>query len=142
MNTAVIEATSDWGDIFESALQASRTERPDQRVRVLLTTLFASMPEHHDLMVAGVQAFSQAQFDEDIGAPLREGLRAARREMAALLLDVSPQEIDDATAAGLGSILYNLVTGYVLQYLVEPDGLPTPDRAVEGLQMLACPGPG
>ena len=141
MNTAVIEATSDWGDIFESALRASRSERPDQRVRVLFTTLFASMPEHHDLMVAGVQAFGQAQFDDDIGVPLREGLREARREMAALFLDLSPEDVDDATAAGLGSILYNLVTGYVLQYLVEPDGLPSPDQAVEGLRLLVQPGP-
>ncbi|GHD18766.1 TetR/AcrR family transcriptional regulator [Nocardiopsis kunsanensis] len=141
MNTAVIEATSDWGDIFGNALQASRAERPSQRLRALFETLFASVPEHHDLMVAGVQAFGQAQFDEDIAAPLLEGLREARREMAALLLDLSPEEVDDATAAGLGSILYNLVTGYVLQYLVEPDGLPSPDQAVEGLHRLVQPGP-
>ncbi|MBE2999315.1 TetR/AcrR family transcriptional regulator [Nocardiopsis sp. HNM0947] len=141
LNTAVIEATGEWGDVFERALETSRTESPDQRVHVLLRTLFATLPENRDLMVASVQAFTQAQFDDDIGCPLREGIVRARREMAALLLDTTPDDVDDATAAGLGSMVYNVVSGYVLQYLVDPEGLPTVDQAVEGLHLLVRPRP-
>ncbi|WP_017613627.1 TetR/AcrR family transcriptional regulator [Nocardiopsis salina] len=139
LNTAVIEATGEWGDVFERALEASRSESPDQRLHVLLRTLFSTLPENRDLMVASVQAFSQAQFDDDIGTPLREGIGRARRDMAALLLNTAPNEVDNSTAAGLGSMVYNVVTGYVLQYLVDPEGLPTVDQAVEGLHLLVHP---
>jgi hypothetical protein len=31
---------------------------------------------------------------------------------------------------------YNFVTGYVIQYLIDPEMLPTVDQAVEGLRLL------
>lgn len=136
MNTAVIEATSDWGDVFESAVAASRAEAPPDRLRVLFDALFRSLPEERDLLVASVQAYAQAQFDDGVRAILAEGIHEGRRELAALMLDLDPREVDPASAAGLGSMVYNFVTGYVLQYLVDPEALPTVDQAVEGLRVL------
>ena len=33
-------------------------------------------------------------------------------------------------------MVYNLVTGYVLQYLVAPDSLPTVEQAMDGIRAL------
>lgn len=142
MNTAAIEATNEWGDILESAVKNSRAETPEQRIRALLDLLLEALPQQRDLMVGSVQAFAQAQFDDGVRAALEEGLHSARREMAALLLGVEADEVDPGTAAGLGSIVYNFTTGYVLQYLVDPDALPTIDQAMEGLRLLRPSAPG
>ncbi|ASU60259.1 TetR/AcrR family transcriptional regulator [Nocardiopsis dassonvillei] len=136
MNTAVIEATGEWGDTFEAAVSASRAEAPADRLRVLLDSLFRTLPEERDLLVASVQAYAQAQFDDGVRAVLAEGLRGARRGLAALLLDLEPGEVDPAVEAGLGSMAYNFVTGYLIQYLIDPEMLPTVEQAVEGLRVL------
>lgn len=136
MNTAVIEATGEWGDVFEAAVSASRAEAPPDRLRVLLDALFRALPEERDLLVASVQAYAQAQFDDGVRAVLAEGLRDARRGLAALLLDLEPGEVGPSVEAGLGSMAYNFVTGYLVQYLIDPEALPTVDQAVEGLRVL------
>lgn len=134
MNTAVLEATSDWGDLFEKAVREADADSPEERARVLISGLFETLPEQRDLMVASVQAYAQAQFDEGIRAVLEEGMREGRREMAALVLGVPSEQVDPSTASGLGSMVYNIVTGYVLQYLIDPQALPTVDQAMDGLR--------
>lgn len=136
MNTAVIEATGDWGDVFEEAVLAANTESTGDRIRVLLSALLETLPEQRDLMVAGAQAYAQAQFDEGIRVALAEGHREARRELAALILGVPSDQVDPSTAAGLGSMVYNVITGYVQQFLVDPEALPTVDQAMDGLRAL------
>ncbi|GAA1120352.1 TetR/AcrR family transcriptional regulator [Nocardiopsis metallicus] len=140
MNTAVIEATREWGNVFERAVRETATGSPEERIRLLVTVLFESIPEQRDLMVAGVEAYAQSPFNEDIRTALTEGHQEARRELAALILDVPSDQVDPGTVAGLGSMIYNIVTGYVQQYIVAPDSLPTVDQAMEGLRALVSPG--
>ncbi|GAA1458919.1 TetR/AcrR family transcriptional regulator [Nocardiopsis exhalans] len=140
MNTAVIEATSEWGNVFDRAVRETATGSPEERIRLLVTVLFESIPEQRDLMVAGVEAYAQSPFNEDIRTALTEGHQEARRELAALILDVPSDQVDPGTVAGLGSMIYNIVTGYVQQYIVDPDSLPTVDQAMEGLRALVSPG--
>lgn len=121
---------------FEEAIHDAGPTTAKNRTRLLLTSLCNTLPDHHDLMVATVQAFAHAQFDEGLRTTLAEGIIGGRRELAALILGIAPEEVDDGTVAGLGSMVYNLVTGYVLQYLVDPTALPTVDEAVEGLSAL------
>ncbi|SIO89349.1 TetR/AcrR family transcriptional regulator [Nocardiopsis sp. JB363] len=136
MNTALLEASSEWGDAFEAAIRDAGPTTAENRTRLLLTSLFGTLPEHRDLMVASIQAFSHSQFDEGLRVTLAEGIIGGRRELAALILGVDSEEIDDGTVAGLGSMVYNLVTGYVLQYLVDPDSLPTVEQAMDGIRAL------
>ncbi|MFY7067919.1 TetR/AcrR family transcriptional regulator [Nocardiopsis changdeensis] len=139
MNAAVLEASGEWGDVFTRAVRASRAEAPEDRMRVLLTSLLETLPEQRDLLVSSVQAFGQAQFDESMRAALAAGIDEGRRELAALVLDLPADGIDPAVVAGVGSVLYNLVAGYVLQYLVAPDSLPTAEQALAGLRALTAP---
>ncbi|MFB8764170.1 TetR/AcrR family transcriptional regulator [Nocardiopsis alba] len=141
MNTAVLEATSEWGDVLTRLVRESSAAAPEDRIRAVLTSLFEAVPAHRDLMVSSVQAFAQVQFDDEMRTALADGIEGARGELAALLLGVAPEEVDADTVAGLGSMLYNIVTGYVLQYLVSPEHMPTVDQAVAGIRALLPPAP-
>ncbi|MFE0269808.1 TetR/AcrR family transcriptional regulator [Nocardiopsis alba] len=142
MNTAVLEATGEWGDVLTRLVrESSSAAAPEERIRAVLTSLFEAVPAHRDLMVSSVQAFAQVQFDDETRAALADGIEGAREELAALLLGVAPEELDADTVAGLGSMLYNIVTGYVLQYLVSPEHMPTVDQAVAGIRALLPPTP-
>lgn len=136
MNTALIEVADEWGDVFEEAVTKAGPETVRDRARLLLTTLFESLPEHRNLMAASVQAFVQAQFDEGMRHVLAGGIAEGRRGLSALILGVPHEEVAPETVAGLGSTVYNLVIGYIIQYLVDPDSLPTVDQAMDGLRSL------
>ncbi|MEU0241119.1 TetR/AcrR family transcriptional regulator [Nocardiopsis sp. NPDC006198] len=136
MNAAVLEASSEWGDSFQAAVDASRSQEPEQRIRALLGSVFASLPEERDLLVASIQAFTQAEFDEGVREALARGIAEGRRELAAMILGVEPDEVDPGTVAGLGSLVYNLIAGYVVQFVVDPEALPTVDQAMDGLRAL------
>jgi hypothetical protein len=45
--------------------------------------------------------------------------------------------VDEDTAAGLGSVVYGLVSGYVTQALTDPGALPTAEQAAAGVMVLA-----
>ena len=141
MNTAPAEADSEWGDTLEEAIRTAGPTTAEDRTRLLLTSPFTALPAHRDLLVASVQAFAHARFGEDLRTALAEGVTRGRRGLAALVLGTAPEEVDEDTAAGLGSTAYTLVTGYAFQYLTEPDALPTVDQAAAGLRAL-LPGRG
>ncbi|RKS05492.1 TetR family transcriptional regulator [Nocardiopsis sp. Huas11] len=137
MNTAVIEASSEWGDLFEAGVRAAGRRTPRERVHDLLESLFRTMPDQMPVLVAGTQALAQVPFDADVREKMTAAHEQARVSMAALVLGVPEGDVDAATAAGLGSVTYALVTGYVMQAVVDPDSLPAPDQAAAGIMALA-----
>ncbi|MFE3458924.1 TetR/AcrR family transcriptional regulator [Nocardiopsis aegyptia] len=142
MNIAVIEASSDWGDAFEAAVHGAGGRTPHERFRHLLQSVFASIPDQTPLLVASSQALAQVPFDTEVREQLRVAHARARSALAALVLGVPEDDVDAATASGLGSVVYGLVSGYVMQAVVAPDSLPTADRAAAAIMTLAGAAPG
>ncbi|NYJ36345.1 TetR/AcrR family transcriptional regulator [Nocardiopsis aegyptia] len=142
MNAAVIEASSDWGDAFEAAVRGAGGRTPQERFRHLLQSVLTSIPEQTPLLVASTQALAQVPFDTEVREQLRVAHARARSSLAALVLGVTEDEVDEDTAGGLGSVVYGLVTGYVVQALTDPGALPTADRAAAAIMTLAGAAPG
>jgi AcrR family transcriptional regulator len=137
MNTAVIEASSDWGDAFEAAVRDAGGSTPHERFRHLLQSVLTSIPDQTPLLVASTQALAQVPFDAEVREQLRLAHERARSSLAALVLGVAEEEVDEDTAAGLGSVVYGMVSGYVTQALTDPGALPTAEQAAAGVMVLA-----
>ncbi|ASO21773.1 AcrR family transcriptional regulator [Actinoalloteichus hoggarensis] len=136
MNAAVLSASSEWGDRVEAAVRAADAEEPAHRFATLMAQVFAAIPGERDLLVASVQAFAQADFDESLRAALAEGFREGRAAFASMTLGKAADEIDDRLGAGLGSVVYSLVTGYIVQSLIDPDSMPPVEDVVAGIRAL------
>ncbi|APU16595.1 MULTISPECIES: TetR/AcrR family transcriptional regulator [Actinoalloteichus] len=136
MNAAVLAATSEWGDTMESAVRAADAEEPSHRFATLVTKLFEAIPGERDLLVASVQAFAQADFDESMRSALAQGFREGRSAFASMMLDQKPDEIEHSAAAGLGSVVYALVTGFIVQALIDPESMPPVEDVVAGIRAL------
>lgn len=136
MNLAVIEATGDWGDTVDAAVLEAGGHEPRQRLRIMLEYLFAAIKRDRELLVTGVQAYAQAQFDEELRSKLAEGFRSGRIGLAATILGIEPDDVDTATERGLGSVLYSLVMSFVLQALIDPDSIPDADTIIDSLRRL------
>lgn len=141
MNTAVLEATSEWGDTIEAAARAAGAGSPAETLRALLDELFSAIPRERDLLVASVQAYAQAQFAGEVRGPLAEAAEHGRAELAATIMGGRAEDVDADTAKGLGSLAYALIAGFVLQSLLDPGSLPTADQVLKAVRALGRPAP-
>jgi AcrR family transcriptional regulator len=136
MSTAVVAATDEWGTHLEQAARSAAhgSDQPAERFAALVEQLAAALPAAHDLHVAGVQAIGEAPFDPALREALTTGMRAGRTELARLLL--GERAVDAATAEALGAAVYALVTGFVVQSLIEPGALPPAAALADALRLL------
>jgi len=137
MNLAALEAQNEWGDMIERAVRATAGADPVQRLRVAMRELLASLPEHRELVIATVQAYGQAEFDEDIRDALADAGRQARVELAAMVLNRDAGEIDAATADGLGAVVYSMIVGLAVQFVLTPTTIPDGDQVAAAITRLA-----
>lgn len=136
MNLAVLEATSEWGNTITAAVREAGGHDPTHRLRITLEHLLGAIARDRELLVTGIQAYAQAQFDEQLRTKLAEGIREGRIALAAMVLGIDADRVDADTETGLGSVVYNLVTSFVLQALVDPASVPSPDTIIESLRRL------
>ncbi|RSN67563.1 MULTISPECIES: TetR/AcrR family transcriptional regulator [Actinomadura] len=137
MAVAVLQASDAWGDTIEAAVRAAGEASPAERLRTFLDELFAAIPRQRDLLVASTQAYTEAQFSEEVRAPLLEAVERGRRELAAMVLGVESGEVDDATAVALGSLVHAMVVGFAQQALLAPESMPSAERVAEAVAVLA-----
>lgn len=136
MNTAVLAATGEWGDALDDAVRSVGVDESSQRFAALLGTLFEAIPRARDLHVASVQALAQAQFDDTMRDALAAGFRSGREGLATMLLEAAPDQVTPDVRQALGSVVYALVTGYVVQMLIDPDAVPEVEAVIAAIRTL------
>lgn len=144
MNRAAIELSSEWGDAMEKLVDSAGGASPAERLGTLLTEVAASLPQTQDIQSASLQAFAHGQFDEELRQDLAAGAAEGRATLAALLTGEKTAEEDrpDDASRGLGALSYALVTGLMVQSLVDPENLPSPAQLRDGLARLCSQDPG
>ncbi|TCC35879.1 TetR/AcrR family transcriptional regulator [Kribbella speibonae] len=137
MSAAVLEAQGEWGDAIDAAVLAAGDASPAQRLQVCVDELIAAMSGQREILIASVQAYAQAAFADDIRQLLTTATEGARRDLAAMILGRQPEEIDSATAQGLGAVVHSLIVGLSLQALLSPESLPSSEQVVSAVRVLA-----
>lgn len=137
MTAAALEAQGEWGDAIDAAIAAAGADSPHQRLQIAVDKLIASMARQREVLVASVQVYAQAAFDDDIHNTLTTATHGARTDLAAGALGRQPEGIDADTNRGLGSVVHALITGLSLQAFLDPDSLPTGEQVIAALQILA-----
>ncbi|TDC98244.1 TetR/AcrR family transcriptional regulator [Actinomadura sp. 7K507] len=137
MNTAVLEASSEWGDKIEAAVRGAGGDTPAEKLEAALRALFEAVPHERDLLRASAQAYGEAVVSEDVRRPFVEGAERARTELAAMILGRDAASVGAADARGLGSVLHALTIGFVLQSLMSPESMPTAGEVLDAVRTLA-----
>ncbi len=140
MNTAVLEVVDEWGTTVESSVRAAHGGTPAQRMRTFVDVFRTAVQHDRELQFASIQAYAQAQFDEEFRESLATASLRGRRELAALVLDVDPEKVETDTSQKLGALTHALSIGIVVQYLLDPDSAPTGDQILEAFAMVAGDG--
>ncbi len=138
LNAAVIQAMDDFGAEMAQAMQgtgeaglstAGRLERS-------WTQLIDSFRTSREVWLATFDIFAVAQRDPEVRAAVAEGLEDARIMWAQLIYGVDPADRD--TARAVGSVHQALVSGFLAQWLIDPERAPAPAELVRGLQAISA----
>lgn len=136
---AAIRATGQWAEALEDALTgvdplAGPAERREQAWRRVVE-LFTS---RHSLWVTYVESLAHAGRIPELRKTITAAQADAREELATMF-HALPEEPGEADRQGfvLGSLYQALLTGLLVQWIVDPETAPTGKDIADGLGILA-----
>ncbi|MBE1498701.1 AcrR family transcriptional regulator [Amycolatopsis lexingtonensis] len=136
LNAALIEANEEWGETLAKTLrvEAPATASPAERFELIWQRVIESFPEHRRMWAMTFEAYSQPDLDETVRAQLAGALELARHGLANLF-----QGLDDgsAEARAAGTVHQALLSGVMLQWLIDPDHAPSGADLLDGLRRIA-----
>jgi AcrR family transcriptional regulator len=136
MNAAVLTAMEDFG-----AEMAKAIGDPDpgqgalERFERFWTRVIDSYQASSQVWLATFDIFTVAQRDPEVRAAVADGLEDGRRLWARLLYGVD--DAGEDTVRAIGSLHQALVSGVLVQWLIDPERAPSPAELSLGLKAIA-----
>jgi len=141
MNAAMLGAMQDWGDAVAAALAAGGDTGED-RLTGFWRRVIGTIDTHRQLWLASIEATLQGEHAPDLRAQMAAGLEDGRSGMAALVTGRPEDTLDDETVHSIGSVQMALMSGVMVQWLVDPEHAPRPEQIAAGLRALGDLRPG
>ena len=135
MNAAMLSAMEEWGDAVAKALAEPGDETGDRLVQ-FWRRVIGTIESHRELWLASIEAMLQGEHSADLRARMADALHQGRSGMAALITGRAEDTLDDATIRTVGSVQMALMSGVMVQWLVDPAGAPSAEEIAAGLRAL------
>lgn len=137
---AFTQAMDEWGAQSAAAIRAATTPgTADGRERYVgfWREVIGSYSDHRWLWLATIEAAVQAEQTPKLRELMAQSLHEGRSGLAAGLLGVPESDLDERTTDGLGAVQLALMSGVLVQWLLDPDHAPTGERIADGILALA-----
>ena len=131
MARAIGEPDPGPGALEPGALEQSALERFER----FWTRVIDSFQANSQVWLATFDIFTVAQRDPEVRAAVAEGLEDGRKLWARLLYGVD--DADEKKTRAIGSLHQALVSGVLVQWLIDPGRAPSPAELALGLQAIA-----
>ena len=138
LNAAVLEAIDDWGQELERVFTSvSETDTEEMgRFEAIWTRVIESFETHRALWVSSFEAFAQAERSRELREQLADGQEQGRHGLVALFEGVEERTVDESRARTVGSFYLALVSGLMVQWLVDPGRAPSGADVAEALRTI------
>lgn len=138
MNAALLEAIEDWGKEVQRALNSDLAEdaSPMERFEWYWTRVTDSFATHRELWAATIEILTQVNRVPGVRAALAAGIQEGRMTWASLLQRIDP-ETETRKAWAVGSFYQALLSGILVQWLIDPKRAPSGHDLTEALQVIA-----
>lgn len=100
--------------------------------------IIQSLGRDREVWTAALDVIGQIEHVPELRALLAEGQREARTGSVATFDDVPEDTVDPDTARSLGSFYHALVTGVVIQWLVDPEHAPSAADLTAALRSIGA----
>jgi AcrR family transcriptional regulator len=140
LNAAMIEAIDEWGQELERVLATDidAYSDPMERIEAIWTRVIESFETHRPILVASFEAFAPAQHSPELREQLAAGQEEGRFGLAALFQTIDESAVDERVARTVGSLYLALMSGLIVQWLVDPERAPTGSDLAEALRTIAA----
>ena len=136
---AFTQAMDEWGTETEAAVRAASAAGagPREQYEAFWHQVIASYAANRWLWLATIEAAVQAEHSPKVRELLAASLRQGRSGLAAGLLGVAEDALDGPAERALGSVQLALMSGMLVQWLIDPGQAPTERDITDGLFALA-----
>lgn len=137
LNAAVLAAIEQWGAELNNAMMARIAPRASfpERFEQYWTAVLASFDEYRQVWAASLDLYGVADHVPEVRAAIADGLQGGRIAWAQLLHGIDP-EAEPAKAQVLGSVHQALLSGVLVQWLIDPGRAPSARDLMDGLRAI------
>jgi AcrR family transcriptional regulator len=138
LNAAVLQALDEFGEQMAQAMgpgpAAGQTTL--ERFERFWTAVIDSFATNRQVWLATFDIFTVAQRDPQVRAAVADGLEDGRAFWAQVLYGVDPA--DRPRARAVGSLHQALISGVLVQWLIDPDRAPSPADLAAAMATIAA----
>ena len=136
LNAAVLAAMDDFGQEMARAIgDPDPGQSALERFERFWARVIDSFRTSNQVWLATFDILTVAQRDPDMRAAVADGLEDGRLLWARTLYGVDPA--DEQRARAIGSLHQALVSGVLVQWLIDPGRAPSPAELAQGTQAIA-----
>ena len=138
LNAAVLQALDEFGEQMAQAMGTGPIagETTLERLERFWAAVIDSFATHRQVWLATFDIFTVAQRDPEVRAAVADGIEDARAFWAQALYGVDPADLQQARA--VGSLHQALVSGVLVQWLIDPDRAPSPAALAAAMAAIAA----
>lgn len=139
LNAAVIAAIEDWGAQLTSVMLAGVDPAAPfpERFEQYWAAVLGTFGEYRQVWAASIDLFGVAGRVPEVRAAIADGLQDGRLAWARLLHGIDP-EAEPAKAEAVGSLHQALLSGVLVQWVVDPDRAPSAADLASALRVVAA----
>ena len=132
---AMVDGIGDWGESFARAMEIGEAP-PD--LATAWTRVLETFTEHREILLASFEAFVQSEHLPELRSQLAEAYEQGREGLSRLFLGptAGTSSADDLHA--VGSVSLAMMTGFISQWMTDPERAPTGDQVATAVRLLAA----
>jgi AcrR family transcriptional regulator len=138
LNAAVLKALDEFGEQMAQAMGtgALAGETTLERLERFWTAVIDSFTTSRQVWLATFDIFTVALRDPQVSAAVADGIEDARALWARSLYGIDPA--DEQQARAVGSLHQALVSGVLVQWLIDPERAPSPADLAAAMAAIAA----
>ncbi|WNG29756.1 TetR/AcrR family transcriptional regulator [Cystobacter fuscus] len=138
LNAALLQTCEEWGEEVRRALAAEDLSEATflERFEAIWKRAFESFDTHRRMVSASIEAYASAGHVPEVREQLAAGMEAGRVQLARMFQDLDATA--DRKAWAVGSFYQALLSGLLLQWLVDPERAPSSKDLTDALRLIAA----
>ncbi|WP_281384301.1 TetR family transcriptional regulator [Lipingzhangella halophila] len=129
---ALMRGIEEWSARLDDRLRSAPARPQRERLAAIWGSVTESFHGYRGVLAASFELIARADEDSELRDQLRLTVEHARHGLATQMLDIDPQR-EPERAHRAGTVCYAMLSGLIVQWLVEPTNLPDRDALADGL---------
>jgi len=139
LTESLLLAFGEWDEDLQQALQTAVPAHvtPAERFEAIWAKIMATFETHRSLWVANFEIFAQMVGQPETREVIASKLHLARAGLAAMFLNRDESTLNERTVQTIGTFHHVLLSGLVLQWLIDPASALSAKNLTEALRATA-----